>query len=64
MPWSIEDAMQKLEPLIAQPHKNIGKISDWTGSTIDRYIDIMQGNGEVWRRDNNRYRDHVAVNKY
>jgi len=64
VPWSIEDAMQKLEPLIAQPHKNIGKISDWTGSTIDRYIDIMQGNGEVWRRDNNRYRDHVAVNKY
>ena len=64
VPWSIEDAMNKLEPLMAAPHKNIGKISDWTSATIDRCIDIMQGNGEQWRRDDNRYRDHVAVKKY
>ena len=40
---------------------------DWVnvpGTTIDRYIDIMQGNGEQWRRDSNRYRDYVAETKY
>ena len=64
VPWSINDAMNKLEPLLDAPHKDLGKISDWTSATIDRYIDIMQGNGEQWRRDSNRYRDYVAETKY
>jgi len=64
IPWSIDDAGNKLEKLLLVPHKDVGKISDWTSSTIDRYIDIMQGKGEQWKRDDNRYRDHVAVNKY
>ena len=64
VPWSLEDAADKLDPLLDRPHTNMGKISDWTSSTIDRYIDIMQGNGEQWRRDDNRYRDSVAENKY
>ena len=64
VPWSVEDAMNKLGPLLDAPHKDLGKVSDWTSATIDRYIDIMQGNGEQWRRDDNRYRDHVASRKY
>jgi hypothetical protein len=64
IPWSIEDASDKLNKLLQLPHPYIGKISDWTGSTIDRYLDIMQGNGEQWRRDNKRYRDEVAKRKY
>ena len=64
VPWSVEDAMNKLENLLVAPHKDLGKISNWTSATIDRYIDIMQGNGEQWRRDDNRYRDHVATTKY
>lgn len=64
VPWSLEDAADKLDALLNRPHPNIGKISDWTSATIDRYIDIMQGNGEAWRRDDNRYRDHVATTKY
>ena len=64
VPWSVEDAMNKLTPLLDAPHKDLGKVSDWTSATIDRYIDIMQGNGEQWRRDDNRYRDHVASRKY
>ena len=64
VPWSVEDAMNKLTPLLDSPHKDLGKISDWTSATIDRYIDIMQGNGEQWRRDSNRYRDYVAETKY
>ena len=64
VPWSVQDAMNKLQPLIDAPHKDLGKISDWTSATIDRYIDIMQGNGEQWRRNSNRYRDYVAETKY
>jgi hypothetical protein len=64
VPWSKEDATAKMHQLLAEPHKDLGKISDWTAGTIDRYIDIMAGNGEQWRRDSNRYRDHVATRKY
>jgi glycosyltransferase involved in cell wall biosynthesis len=64
VPWSKEDATNKLKALLENPHPYIGKISDWTDATIDRYIDIMQGNGEQWRRDSNRYRDYVAEKKY
>ena len=64
IPWSIDDAMNKMRTLLQVPHMDVGRISDWTSATIDRYIDIMQGNGEQWRRDDNRYRDHVAVKKY
>ena len=64
VPWSKEDAMSKMYKLLYEPHNDLGKISDWTGATIDRYIDIMQGNGEQWRRDTNRYRDYVSEKKY
>lgn len=64
VPWSIEDAMNKMQTLLHVPHKDVGKISDWTTGTIDRYIDIMQGNGEQWNRNSNRYRDEVANRKY
>ena len=42
----------------------MGLISDWTNGTIDRVIDIMEGNGEQWLRSGNRYRDSVAGAKY
>jgi glycosyltransferase involved in cell wall biosynthesis len=64
VPWSKEDAANKLDNLLDNQHTRIGDISDWTSATIDRYIDIMSGNGEQWRRDSNRYRDHVAERKY
>ena len=64
VPWSQEDAYQKLNILLMRPHANIGKISDWTDGTIDRMIDIMTGNGEQWRRDGRHYRDSVSVSKY
>jgi hypothetical protein len=64
VPWSKTDAMQKLSALLEKQHADIGKISDWTSATIDRYIDIMQGNGEQWRRDGNRYRDYLSEKKY
>jgi len=64
IPWSLDDARKKLFHLINGRSHKIGQISDWTSKTIDRYIDIMNGDGEEWRRDDNRYRDHVSSKKY
>jgi hypothetical protein len=64
IPWSIDDAFCKLGNLLRSPHHNQGLISDWTDGTIDRCVDIMEGNGEQWRRDTRQYRDHVAESKY
>ena len=64
VPWSIEDALSKLELLLQQPHKNMGKISDWTDGTIDRICDIMEGNGEQWLRMSNDYRKYNRESKY
>jgi hypothetical protein len=63
VPWSQEDAIMKLEKLLQGP-VNQGPISDWTDGTIDRMLDIMQGEGKQWSRSGNRYRDHVATTKY
>jgi len=64
VPWSIDDAYHKMQNLLRDPHHNMGLISDWNNSTIDRVIDIMQGQGEQWNRAGNRYRDHTAHEKY
>jgi len=64
VPWSIDDAYHKMQNLLREPHHNMGLISDWNNSTIDRVIDIMTGAGEQWNRAGSRYRDHVAEAKY
>ena len=64
VPWSIDDAYHKMQNLLSEPHHNMGLISDWTDGTVDRVIDIMQGFGESWNRDGNRYRDQVSQDKY
>jgi hypothetical protein len=64
VPWSIDDAYMKLRNLLEQPHHNMGLISDWNNGTIDRIVDILQGDGEQWNRSGNRYRDHVPHDKY
>lgn len=64
VPWSIDDAINKLDVLLKKPHENMGKISDWTDGTIDRICDILEGKGEQWRRDNFDYRKHTREAKY
>ncbi len=64
VPWSQDDAMDKLVNLLQAPHPSLGKISDWNNGTIDRILDIIQGKGEDWRRDSVDYRKHTRVNKY
>jgi hypothetical protein len=64
VPWSIDDAENKLTNLLKEAHHNMGLISDHTDGTIDRVVDIMQGKGSEWLRSGNRYRDHIAGAKY
>jgi len=64
VPWSIDDAFTKLELLLNAPHHNMGLISDWNDSTVDRIVDILQGRGGEWLRTGRRYRDHVTTAKY
>jgi len=65
IPWSIDDACNKLTGLLNAPHHNMGLISDWNNGTVDRIVDIITGNHkEQWDRSGNRYRDYVARAKY
>ena len=64
VPWSLEDALQKLKKLLEYKHVNVGNISDWTHRTLDRYIEIMQGKGEKWARNDTRYRDYISASNY
>ncbi len=64
VPWSVDDAADKLNRLLEAPSTNLGKISNWTNGTIDRYIDIMSGEGEQWRRDSVDYRNYTPQSNY
>ncbi|WP_353483305.1 hypothetical protein [Haliscomenobacter sp.] len=64
VPWSIDDAYNKMCNLLQTPHHNMGLISDWNNRTVDRVIDIITGQGTQWDRSGPRYRDHVPHEKY
>ncbi len=64
IPWSINDALDKLSRLLTHPNGNMGKISDWNDGTIDRTIDILEGKGEQWLRMSTDYRKHTHESKY
>ena len=64
VPWSIGDAMDKLEALLDRPHPAMGAISDYNNGTIDRIIDILQDNGEDLLRMSTDYRKHTRESKY
>ena len=64
VPWSIEDAVNKLEQLLKKPHANIGKISNYNNGTIDRICDILEGNGKKYLRGSTDYRKYTREAKY
>jgi len=65
IPWSIDDAADKLAKMFAMPAKyKTGAVSDWQDGTIDRTLDVFEGKGEEWARNTNDYRKHVATKKY
>ena len=64
VPWSIDDAINKLNLLLLAPHKNMGAISDRNNGTVGRIVDIMQGNGESMLRMSTDYRKHTRESKF
>jgi hypothetical protein len=64
VPWSMDDALEKLHKLLTMPHPNVGKISDWTDGTIDRICDILQGRGQQWLRMSKDYRKYTKESKF
>jgi hypothetical protein len=64
IPWSIDDALDKLEKLLQKPSEHMGKISTWTSGTADRIVDILEGKGEQWLRMSTDYRKHTHESKY
>ena len=64
IPWSIDDAIAKLDVLLKKAHPNMGKISDYTDSTIDRICDILEGKGSKYLRISSDYRKHTREAKY
>jgi hypothetical protein len=64
VPWSIDDAMDKLEALLDRPHPAMGAISDYNNGTINRIIDILQGDGEDLLRMSTDYRKYTREYKY
>jgi hypothetical protein len=64
VPWSIEDALDKLEKLLKKPHANMGKISDYNNGTIDRIIDVLEGNVDKYLRMSTDYRKYTRESKY
>ena len=63
VPWSIEDAMNKLYGLLSLPHENMGKISDYNDKTIDRICDIFEGDNSGLRMTKD-YRKYTRESKY
>lgn len=64
IPWSIDDAITKLDVLLKKAHPNMGNISDYTDGTIDRICDILEGNGHKYLRMDPDYRKHTREAKY
>jgi hypothetical protein len=64
VPWSIEDALDKLDKLLKAPHKDMGKISNYNDGTIDRICDILEGNGDNMLRMSTDYRKYTRESKY
>ncbi len=64
VPWSIEDALDKMENLLKKPSEFMGKISDYNDGTIDRICDILEGKGDTMMRMSTDYRKHTREGKY
>lgn len=64
IPWSIDDAIEKLHKLLLVQHQNVGKISDHTDGTIDRICNILEGRGQHLLRMDSDYRKHTRISKF
>jgi hypothetical protein len=64
VPWSLKDAVKKLEKLLYLQSPRMGQISAWTDGTVDRIVDILEGQGDAWLRMTTDYRRHTHESKF
>jgi len=65
IPWSLDDAMSKLQKMFLHPENyDVKPIVEWIDGAIDRMLDILEGNGEQWGRNELDYRKYVTIAKY
>lgn len=69
IPWSHEDAFEKLARALSQAVQTpygyqIGKMSNYQDKTIYRTLDVFEGNGSRLRRDFVDSRAHIAKAKF
>lgn len=64
IPWSIDDAIEKMHKLLTVQHPNVGKISNHTDGTVDRICDILEGKGQHLLRIKQDYRKHTREDKF
>jgi len=56
--------LQNLINFLIITHVNMGRISNHTDGTVDRIVDILEGQGEQWLRMSTDYRKHTHASKY
>jgi hypothetical protein len=65
IPWSIEDAVEKVINLVNTPNQQVGRISDYQNNSISRTIDVFSShNVSHYMRNSLDYRDHVTKPKF
>lgn len=64
-PWSIDSAREKLKYIFnTLDTYDPSPVCDWQDGTIERTLDIFDGNGEQWSRNSLDYRKYVNIPKY
>jgi len=65
VPWSLDDAHDHIMAVFENPDDfDPYPICNWQDGTIDRTLDVFEGNGEQWARNTLDYRKYVSVPKY
>jgi hypothetical protein len=63
IPWSVDDAVDKLLPLVMHPNKRQGEISDWQDKTIERTlsaINTLDTDAPISYPDDTSYRKRIV----
>ncbi len=60
IPWSVEDAVEKLVKAVNSKDQPNFKFSDHTSKTMDRIIKICKGQGADYERSSSDYRKHAV----
>lgn len=65
IPWSLSSAQEKIKSMFDNPNEyDLTPLVNYADGCIDRTVDIFEGKGEQWSRNELDYRKYVAIPKY